>query len=193
MGKGRDRGGLGRSKCGKKEDKKDRSVRLPEPCLHSITAICSVFSLKSIFIWLKPECALWSEWVCVSTANMMPDWLVSRGRGLSTAAAAELRVGGLHVQVPAMGRAGGQGPAMGWCVQGQLCMCVCVYVHVHIPDQPSGRKKMGWQPPLAGRESSLLRRSNCQHSRTDLKLCRNPQNLQIHHSSKDGNFSFQRS
>jgi len=33
---------------GKKEDKKCRSVCLPEPCLHLITAIYSVFSLNPI-------------------------------------------------------------------------------------------------------------------------------------------------
>lgn len=41
----------------KKEYKKGRSVCLPEPCLHLITSICSVFSLKPIFIWFKPECS----------------------------------------------------------------------------------------------------------------------------------------
>lgn len=73
---------------------------LPEPCLHLITPICSVFSLKPIFIWFKPECSFWSEWVCVSTANVMLDWLVSSRRRLSGAAAAGLWAGGLHVQVP---------------------------------------------------------------------------------------------
>lgn len=51
---------------------------------------------------------------------------------------------------------------------------------------------LGQQAPLAGMETSLLGRSDCQHSRTDLKLCRTPPNLQISHSSKDGNFFFQR-
>lgn len=101
MGKERNWGGLERSKCGKKKYKKGRSVCLPEPCLYLITPIGSVFLLKPIFIWFKPECSFWSEWVCVSTANVMLDWLASSRRGLSGAAAAGLWAGGLHVQLPA--------------------------------------------------------------------------------------------
>jgi len=140
---------------------------------------CHLFCIliKPYFQLPLAGCALWPEWGCVNTANVMRVWLVSRGRGLSTAAAAGLWAGDVPVQVAATGSAGDQGAAMGWCVQGQLC--VCVYVRVHIPlvvfkpDQLLGGKRMKWQAPLAGWETGLLRRGDCQHSRADLKLCRN--------------------
>lgn len=81
---------IGKEQVWEKKYKKSRSVCLPEPCLYLITPIGSVFSLKPIFIWFKPECSFWSEWVCVSTANVMLAWLASSRRGLSGAAAAGL-------------------------------------------------------------------------------------------------------
>lgn len=92
---------IGNKQLWEKSVKKGTSVCLLEPCLHLITPICSAFSLKPIFIWFKPECSFWSEWVCVSTANVMLVWLASSRGGLSGAAAAGLRAGGLLVQVPA--------------------------------------------------------------------------------------------